>query len=154
MADKLTEKQEAFARKVAEGSTYSAAYRSAYSVDGMLQKTVNEEASRVASARKVSARITELQEKAQERTLVTIKTISDELDEARALAIEKAQTATAVAASMGKAKLHGLIVSKSEVTRKRDISDLDDNEIDALIASAEEGEVEATGVTSEPSSFH
>ena len=55
---------------------------------------------------------------------------------------------------MGKAKLHGLVVNKSEVTRRRSIEDLDESEIDALIASAESGEGEATIGASESSSVH
>jgi hypothetical protein len=58
----LTAKQEAFAQAVASGMTQADAYRSAYDCEGSADKTVIEEASRVASDRNVSARVSELKE--------------------------------------------------------------------------------------------
>ena len=58
----LTAKQEAFAQAVADGMTQADAYRSAYDADEMLDKTIIEEACRVAADRNVSARVTELKE--------------------------------------------------------------------------------------------
>ncbi|MDC1089666.1 hypothetical protein OAS62_07750 [Hellea sp.] len=41
-------------------------------------------------------------------------------------------------ATIGKAKLHGFMLNKSEARLSRRIADLNDAEIDALIASAED----------------
>ena len=58
---KLTAKQEAFAKAVAyEGMNNTDAYRSVYSVKNMSDKTVWEEASKLANSPKVSTRIKEL----------------------------------------------------------------------------------------------
>lgn len=58
----LTAKQEAFAQAVAGGMTQADAYRSAYDCENSTDKTVVEEASRVAADRNVSARVAELKE--------------------------------------------------------------------------------------------
>ena len=76
----LTAKQEAFAQAVAGGMTQADAYRSSYDSDGMLDKTIIEEASRVASDRKVSARVTELKE------AIAIAAIWTRLDSVQTLA--------------------------------------------------------------------
>ena len=108
MADKLTEKQEAFARYVAEGDTYSGAYRKAYDAENMLQKSIHEKASELMANVKVRSRVMELQELAQERTLVTVESLTREYEEARLKALEDGQAAASVSATTGKAKLHGM----------------------------------------------
>lgn len=62
----------------------------------------------------VMARIAEIQGRAAEKTIVTIAQLTDELEEARVQAKGGgAKGASAmVAATMGKAKLHGLIVER------------------------------------------
>ena len=115
MADNLTPKQEAWSQLVGTGHTYSAAYREVYDTDGMATKTVWEEASRLAATPKVSARVCELQEAAAERTLVTVESITAELDQARDLADVEKQPSAMTAAIMGKAKVNGLLVEKVDV---------------------------------------
>ena len=57
----LTPKQEQFAQAIAlEGMSYSDAYRSAYDIKKMSDKTVNEKASRLKDEDKIRARIKEL----------------------------------------------------------------------------------------------
>ena len=109
---KLTEKQEAFARFVAEGNTYSDAYRKSYSAEKMKFTSVNVNASKLMSDTKISLRVIELQEAASERTKVTIESVTAELEEARMLAISTDKAAAMVSASMGKAKVNGLLVDK------------------------------------------
>ncbi len=53
-----------------------------------------------------------------ERAAVTIESILDELEAARCLAVEIKQPSAAVAASMGKAKVAGLLIDRSELTGK------------------------------------
>ena len=56
----------------------------------------------------VMKRVAELQSKAAERTVVTIEALTAELEEAREVAKKEGQGSAMVAATMGKAKLHGL----------------------------------------------
>ena len=113
--DKLTPKQEAWALLVGSGTSYSAAYREAYDAEGMAQKTIWEEASRLACDPKVAARVMKLQEAAQERTLVTVESISKELNEARDMAAASNNSAAFTSAVMGKAKVNGLLVDRVDV---------------------------------------
>jgi phage terminase small subunit len=67
----LTAKQEAFAKKIAEGCSYSDAYRSAYNTTRMTDKSVWEKASALASDVKVTARLKELRDIAARSTIMT-----------------------------------------------------------------------------------
>lgn len=112
MADKLTPKQEAFADGIAAGMTQSDAYREAYPGTKMTPKQIWEEASKLAAHPKVSQRLFLLHEAIKERTLVTIESITKELEEARELAAAEKQSSAMTAASMGKAKVNGLLIDK------------------------------------------
>jgi hypothetical protein len=57
------------------------------------------------------------QEAHAERCNVTIDGLTDELEAARILAYNNGQASAAVSATMGKAKLHGLLVEKREASR-------------------------------------
>ena len=73
MAQKLTPKQEAFARLVARGSSYADAYREAYSSKGKDQ-TVHNESSKLMANQYVSSRVDQLigqKERALVRSAVT-----------------------------------------------------------------------------------
>ncbi len=106
---KLTPKQEAFIGGIASGKTQSDAYRSAYDAENMTPKQIWEEASKLAASPKVSQRLFEMQQDAQERNLVTVESLTKELNKDRKLARKNGQSAAAVSAVMGKAKLHGLL---------------------------------------------
>ena len=72
-------------------------------------------ASELLSNGKVAVRVSELQEQARKRHEVTIDTLTAELDEARQQAKDDPKGASAhVAAIMGKAKLHGLLVDRQD----------------------------------------
>ena len=58
---RLTQKQEAFAQRVAEGARLSVAYREAYNASGMAPTTVWPHASRLACHPMIAARVTALQ---------------------------------------------------------------------------------------------
>jgi len=114
MAD-LTPKQEAFAQVYVETGNASEAYRQAYDVsDSTKPESVWQEASRVLADLKVSSRVIGLQEEARERHSVTIDSLTLELNENRKLAKNEKQSAAMTAATMGKAKLHGLLSDKVE----------------------------------------
>jgi len=120
MADKpLTPKQQAFCLKYVECSNASEAYRHAYDVgESTKPETVWRKACELMANGKVSARIYELQLIAQERTLVTIESITLELEEAREMGRKTEQGSAMTAASMGKAKVNGLLVDKVDSTEK------------------------------------
>lgn len=115
MAD-LTVKQEAFARAYVETGNASEAYRQAYNVGvNTKPETVWRKASELLSDGKVTARVDELQAEAKERTMITVESLTAELEQARILAMDDDKGASAaVSAVMGKAKLHGLLVEKAE----------------------------------------
>ena len=116
----LTPKQEAFALAYVETGNASEAYRRAYNAGNMKPETVNRRAKEALKHGPIAARIKELQAATFERHETTVDDILRELEEARALAAggEKPQPAAMVAASMGKAKLLGMLTDKTEVTGK------------------------------------
>jgi phage terminase small subunit len=111
-------RHEAFAQALAKGRSATAAYAEAgYEGD----RTA---ASRLSTNVNVQARVAELQEKAAERTIVTVEDIAAQLDEDRTYAREKGAAAAAVSATLGKAKVLGLIVDKAEnVNLNYDVTD-------------------------------
>jgi phage terminase small subunit len=112
MPDKLTQKQEAFALAYVETGNASEAYRRAYDAEKMQPQTVWNEASLVLGNREVSVRVMELQEAARERTLVTVESITKELEDVRSAAFAAKEFSPSVTAIMGKAKVNGLITDK------------------------------------------
>lgn len=108
------EQWELFAQGVAKGLTLTKAYiKAGYSVEGNVAQAAS---SRLLGNVIVSDRVAELQELAAQRTLVTIEKLTDELEEARELAMSDDKgAAAAVSAIMAKAKLHGLDINKHKV---------------------------------------
>lgn len=116
---KLTEKQEMACQAYMEcHGNQSEAYRRAYNAENMSPETVWQEACRTFALPHVAARVLELQKEHKERHNVTIDSITKELDEAKDLAKDEKQAAAMTSAILGKAKLHGLITDKKEVTGK------------------------------------
>ena len=116
----LTPKQEAFALAYVETGNASEAYRRAYSAEKMKPASVAVNASKLLADAKVALRVQELQAKAVERHEITVDDILRELEEARTMAatLERPQVSAMVAASMGKAKILGFEVNRTEVTGK------------------------------------
>lgn len=108
----LTPKQEAFARAYVETGNASEAYRRSYDAENMKPESIWVKASELLSNGNVAVRVFELQAEARERTLVTVESITKELDALRADAHAAAQYAPAITAVMGKAKVNGLLVDK------------------------------------------
>lgn len=107
---RLTEKQENFCLAYIETGNASEAYRTAYNAKNMGANTVHVKASELLADGKVSVRVAELREEHAKRHRITVDDLLSELEEARqaALTAEIAQSAAAVGATMGKAKLLGL----------------------------------------------
>jgi len=116
MATNLTPKQEAFVQAYLTTGNASEAYRLAYDAEGMASASINVQASKMLATPKIALRVQELQAIAVERALVSVQSLTEELEEARALALQEGQPSAAVSASMGKAKLHGLLVDKAAIT--------------------------------------
>jgi len=112
----LTPKQEAFALAYVETGNASEAYRRSYNAEKMKPETVNRTAKEQLDNPKIAARLAELKAAHVGRHEITVDDLIRELEEARSIAMagERQQPAAMVAASMGKAKLLGLIVDKAE----------------------------------------
>lgn len=112
----LTIKQENFCQKYIELGNASEAYRQSYDVSpDCAKETIWVNSCKLLSDANVSQRVKELQQLAQEVHLVTVGTITAELEEARGIAKQEKQPAPMISASMGKAKLHGLAADKHEI---------------------------------------
>lgn len=109
MAEKLTPKQEAFARSYLETGNAAEAYRRAYEVaDDARDGWLYVEACQMLDNPKISLRLEELQAEAQRLSLFTIRKAAEEYEQARALAVKLDNPAAAVSAITGKVKLFGL----------------------------------------------
>jgi len=132
---KLTPKEKAFSLKFVECNNASEAYRTAYNVGKNTKpETVWGAAYKTLAKGHVAARVKELQDKAQALTLVTVASITLELEEARAVALQEGQGSAMTSASMGKAKIHGLLIDKTDNKHEHGISD----SMAELIANARE----------------
>ena len=105
---------ELFAQNVAKGVMITKAYQQAgYEVAFNVAQS---NSSRLLDNPSVLKRVKELQERAANKAVVTIEKLTEELEEARKLAMsDEKGAAAAVSAIMAKAKLHGLDVIKADV---------------------------------------
>ncbi len=106
----LTVKQEKFCQAYVETGNASEAYRVAYATGKMKTESVNRKAKELLDNGKITARVNALKSDHRERHNLTVDDLLKELEEARraALTAETPQSAAAVGATMGKAKLLGL----------------------------------------------
>lgn len=111
---KLTPKQEKFCQVYIETGNASEAYRQAYNASRTKPEVVAVKASQMLANGKVAVRIDALRALHQKRHEITVDDLVAELEEARKLAFETEKAAAAVQATMGKAKLLGLVVEKQE----------------------------------------
>lgn len=128
-------RHERFAQERAKGKSVDASYSAA----GFKPHRGN--AHRLSTNESVVARVTELQTRAAEKAEVTVADIARQLDEDREFAKTCGQAGAAVSASLGKAKVLGLIVDRQEHTGKNggpiEYRDLSDDEVAARIAAHE-----------------
>lgn len=127
-------KHELFAQGLAKGKTADEAYKLA----GYAASRSN--AAVLRTNQNILDRVSELQGLAAKRTLVTIESLTEELDTVRSNAASVNQHSVVLGAIMGKAKLHGLLVDKKEHTGKGggpiqtlDLSKVSDEQLDALL---------------------
>ena len=124
-------RHERFAQALAKGATATEAYVAA----GF--KAHDGNCSRLRGNERVASRVAELQGRSAKRVEVTVESLAAELEEARALALTEKQTSAAVSATMGKAKLFGLIIEKhkhSGAIGSYDLTKVTDDDLDRLEA--------------------
>ena len=114
----MTPKQEAFCLAYIETGNASEAYRQAYNVGKMKPGSVNVEAVKLLANPNIALRVAELKSELVERHKVTTDTIAVMLREDRQFARECETPGAAVSATMGLAKLYGLLTDKTELTGK------------------------------------
>ena len=110
----MTPKQEKFCQVYIETGNASEAYRQAYNTEKMKPESVNSKGYQLLQQVQITARLGELRAEHKKRHEITVDTLVAELEEARKLAFETDKAAAAVQATMGKAKLLGLVVEKQE----------------------------------------
>jgi phage terminase small subunit len=112
---KLTVKQEGFCQSYIETGNATEAYRLNYNTANMKPNTVEKKACELKKNGKVRGRLAELQKHHQERHNITVDSITNMYLNDREDARTAKQYATAVAATTGLAKLHGLVVEKKQI---------------------------------------
>ena len=110
----LTPKQESFCLSYIETGNASEAYRRSYNAGNMKPESINVNASKLLADTKIAQRIDELKTAHVERHNVTVDTIREMLLEDRQFARELETPSAAVSATMGMAKLYGLLTDKTE----------------------------------------
>lgn len=85
----LTAKQEKFCRGVVKGLTYSDAYREAYNVDNMKPETVNNSAFKLIQNGDITARISELKGKIEEKLIYSAARSFEKLDQIQDKALNR-----------------------------------------------------------------
>ncbi|KLT73209.1 terminase [Neisseria arctica] len=119
----MTPKQEQFARLYIETGNTTEAYRRAYSTENMKPETITNEAYKLLQSPDISAMIDDLKAEHKARHCVTVDDVIAELEQARqaALSTPTPQSGAAVSATMGKAKILGLIVDKAEIKAEAEL---------------------------------
>jgi phage terminase small subunit len=114
----LTIKQEKFCMVYIETGNASEAYRQSYNTSNMKPESITNKAYELLKNGDITARLNELKGKHAKRHEITVDTLLAELEENRqaALGAETVQASAATAATMGKAKLLGLLIDKQEHT--------------------------------------
>lgn len=120
----LTIKQEKFCKVYIETGNASEAYRQSYNCENMNGATINRKAHEVLENGKITARLDELRSKHAERHNTTVDDLIEELNDTRNVALSALipQCSSAIAATMGKAKLLGFIDKKEENKDKDDLA--------------------------------
>lgn len=103
----LRPKQEDFCLRYVELGNASEAYRASYNCSRMKPESVNRLAFAMLQNVKIASRLEELRAEAAKRNEITVDSLMDELEEARQLALQMANPAAMVSATMGKAKITG-----------------------------------------------
>lgn len=116
----LKPKQEKFCQLYVELGNASEAYRQSYNAENMSNESVKVEASNLLKNPNISLTIDNIKDCHRKRHNMTVDDLIKELEEARQAALDpnldKPQSAAAVSATMGKAKLLGLDKQLVDIT--------------------------------------
>ena len=141
----MTPKQADFVRWYFELGNASEAYKRAYNSHAK-PNTLHRKANDLLKHPIIKAEVIAMQEQARERNQVTIDNVVDELEEARQVAKQSGNAAAMVSATLGKAKVLGLVVDKQETNTKiltppvfnfvgvKPVRDLTEDELSAELA--------------------
>lgn len=110
MSTRMLPRRELFCQKYIELGIAYEAHRAAGYGPTMNDKTRTEAACRLLAKPAIQERLEELRIEHQARHGVTVDSLTSDLQDDRELARSKGQAAAAISATMGKAKLHGLLV--------------------------------------------
>ena len=113
----MTPKQADFVRWYFELGNASEAYKRAYNSHAK-PNTLHRKANDLLKHPVIKAEVQTMQAQARERNQVTIDKVVDELEEARQIAKQSGNAAAMVSATLGKAKVLGLVVDKQETNTK------------------------------------
>jgi hypothetical protein len=140
---------ETFSQEIAKGTGVGEAYAIA-GYDCTNKAAAAASASRLLKTAKIQARVSELLNGAATRAVISIQKVLEKLDRAYDLAERMEQPSAMVAASMGLAKVAGLIVDKKEVGKPGDFTDVDDQSLDQFIMT----EAKALGIVGQKATKH
>jgi hypothetical protein len=123
------------AKRYRRGLAYQAAgYRARFDLDRPAKASpADVNASRLLKNAKVKARIQEIAAMAAKRHEISEDSLLDELEQARLAALENQQSSAAVAATMGKAKLCGMLVERKETGKPGDFDNMSIEELRAFL---------------------
>ena len=113
----MTPKQADFVRLYFELGNASEAYKRAYNSHAK-PNTLHRKANELLKHPVIKKEVQTMQAQARERNQVTIDNVVDELEEARQIAKQSGNAAAMVSATLGKAKVLGLVVDKQETNTK------------------------------------
>ena len=105
---KLTPKQEGFCQDYITTGNQTRAYELNYNVKNMQKNTIHTKASEEFRKDAITVRINELQERVVKKFEVTVESLTNEYEEDRQLARDLDMPSAAIAATNGKARIHGL----------------------------------------------
>ena len=113
---KLTPKQEAFVSAYLKTGNATKAYKKSYRTANMTGPSINREAIAVLNNPKIASRVEAYRAKMQQNTEISVERLTNMTLAAYDLAMEpeNSQTSAAVKATEFIAKLHGMIIEKSE----------------------------------------
>ena len=158
LASTLDPVRERFVREYHATGNASEAYRRAKPHAAKWKaETLHVKACNMLKEDKVQIRLEELQAEAAVRHNITVDSITEMLKEDREKAHAAGQIGAAVSASMGLAKLHGLIVDKQEQRRiagDGDIASIPTDELETIVRAGLAGAAAAAKGPTEPGSVH
>lgn len=150
---KLTPKQEAFCLAYLKTGNASEAYRQAYDVADMTERTIQKRAGELLKNGAVTGRLTGLQEKNEVKALLSFEEHMEELKSLRETAKNLEQISAAISAEVKRGELRKFYVKQVETGAVGEFARMPDHELDEFLRSAAE-ELGLTGSNARRSAKH